>query len=256
MEPSDRRGDPAGDGWSEEEIRELAKGRWIARNWRTEAAHAAADPLRVGFCDALSRVEGPILEVAAGPGGGNLAPVLQRHPAARLIANDRSWRVLRLWEEFLREEGDFPNVRLVAFDARRMPLRDGSLAAISSVGGFTEVTAGDVSDATAGEAALAEAFRVLRSGGRLFALEATLESDDWDRIPADVRAGWEAAGLTRGLGPALVRAGFHVRTDEACGRRPLAPEEGELPKLAARYGARLAVTTRGYEAARPGITPR
>lgn len=198
-------GDTPGNGWPDEGIRTLVKGGWIARNWKQEILHADSHPTRDQFCSSLSSVDGPILEIAAGPGGGNLAPVLHRNPEAHIIINDWSYRVLRLWKDFLTRQGSFPNICYAVFDARSMPLRDGSMGAISSSGGFSEIASRGE-----GHKVLTEAYRVLCNGGRMYCMESTIESDDWHRVPSDIKIRWEIEGLLGGFGKAATRAGFEL----------------------------------------------
>lgn len=236
-------GDKAGRGWPDEGILDVINGGWIARNWDNEAAHAANNPVRAQFCDRLSCVDGPILEVAAGPGGGNVSPVLHRNPNAHLIMNDWSYRVLRLWREFLSSHGEYPNLCYATFDARRMPLRAGTVSAISSSGGFSEIASSG-----AGEQVLEEAFRVLRTGGRMYCMESSVHSDDWNRLPSDIRTRWEAVQLPGGFGQALSRAGFELISEQPGDRRALTPEDSGMQAVAVKHGVKLYVAFTWYEA--------
>lgn len=132
-------GSPCAD-WPSDAVKSLIKGKWIYHNWSNEIESANDESsLRKPFCDTLAHMDGPVLEIAAGPGGGNMAPILTRNHEAWLIVNDWSFRVLSLWKHFVGLE-NFPSLSFAAFDARHMPLRDACLAAISSSGGFRVLT--------------------------------------------------------------------------------------------------------------------
>ncbi len=220
--------------WPPEEIDRLKAEGWIPRNWENEASHAAHTPARGALCDQLTALEGVVLEGATGPGGGNMPPVLQRKPSASLIVNDISPDVLRLWQAFLQSQGLGAQLSFAAFDARRMPIRSESLAAVSGQACFGEVGGLEVFD---------ETWRVLRPGGVVCAGESIVDPTDWARMPADRRAAWEERipGMTVGVAGLLEQHGFQIVSRELVPGRALVPEEGGLPKDASEYGVTLHV---------------
>jgi SAM-dependent methyltransferase len=220
--------------WPPEEIDRLRAAGQIERNWRNETSHAADTPARGGFCDTLAAVDGIILEAAAGPGGGNMPPVLSRNPSARIIANDISLAVLQLWQEFLRARRLGPNMCLAAFDAREIPLRSESIGAVSSQGGLSEI---------GGTRVFEEVTRILRPGGLVLSNEMIVDPGDWNQMPSERRASWQeqSPGLTLGVAGLLSEAGLDIESRELLPGRALDPGEGGLPKEAAAYGVTLHV---------------
>lgn len=230
-----------GDPWNAESIDRMIQDGWINHNWNNENSQSLdSRAFRKDFCDTLATLEGPILEVAAGPGGGNLSPILHRNPSASVIVNDISIRVLRLWHEFLRNNGSFPNVLLAAFDACSMPLRNDCIQAISSSGGFSNINHS--------ERAIAEVYRVLASSGRVFALEATVDLEDWANLPEVVREEIQQPELYSDL---FRKAGFKATRKRIGHRRRIDPEESGIATKAAPYGVELHIIFEEFEALKP-----
>jgi len=218
--------------WPAADIAQLRAKRQIEHSWENEIYHAAEVPTRLAFCEELAATDGLILEVAAGPGGGNVAPVLSRNPSARIIVNDVSLAVLQLWQEFLRARCLGSELCLAAFDARRMPITSESVAGVSGALGFSSVSGLDV---------FRETYRILQPDGVVFSDEMVVEPDDWARMPSDRRTEWEASmpSLTLGAGPLLAQHGFEVVSREFVPGRELVPDEGGLPRDAADHGVTL-----------------
>jgi hypothetical protein len=76
-----------------------------------------------------------------------------------LVMSDLGTPVMLAWRECLQEAGWGERCSNLVFDARRIPFRDGTVAAMTSVGGFDNVASN--------RPAYAEAGRVLQPGGRL-----------------------------------------------------------------------------------------
>ncbi len=233
------------EGWSAEGLERLwaIEDLW-GRNWRGGAAWVeAAVPAREA-CEALAAVDGVILELAAGPGGGYLSGILHRRPEARVIANDQSRAILRRWREFLAEQGAGQNVCFAAFDARQAPLRDGCVAAVSGVGAFGSIGGSEI---------FTEAFRVLTPGGPLQTFDHIMDPDDWRRLPEEFRARWEGRdpGMTKGVSWLLEAAGFRIGSRRIAGGRALDADEGGLPHEAAEHGVTLHVMNEHIAARKP-----
>lgn len=223
------------DNWPPDSIRRLVEGDWIRRNWENEAAHADYSPVRKDFCDQIAESAGVLLEVAAGPGGGNLAPVLRRNPHKSIVANDLSADVLRLWQSFLRQKALGDNVVLAAFDAKSDVIEDGVLSQVSSMGGISSTDAADE--------VLKQCRRALVPGGMLFCCHNVVDPSDWERLPQETRTRWEkrSPGLVHGYADMIGASGFTV---DLCRREPgrkLDKDEGDLPRDASRFGIELHV---------------
>ena len=160
-------------------------------------------------CEEIACVQGPILEVAAGLGGGFVPGLLKLEENLIILMNDLDIRVLEDWRCFSSRgvEKIGRSLSFSAFDAKQMPIREGSFSAVTSLGGFSNIDSDHVS-------AVREAFRVLRRGGLLCILEGWFSKkeissfmpdaiDDMERSPPGLlgEEGWESA---------LKEAGFKV----------------------------------------------
>ena len=218
--------------WSAESIQRLKESQQITHSWDNSIRHAEQMPLIGAFCEELSTVEGVILEVAAGPGGGNTPAVLVRNPEAQIILNDISHDVLQLWWEFLTEKGDGQNVYPVAFDAREPLLREEGIAMVSNKAGFGNVIDGD--------RALQEVYRSLMPGGCLFSFELIVNAEKWVKIPEEPRVEWEKnSPLLLGCMSSIRKAGFTIERHEITPGRPFVPEEDGIAQFAEKHGVIL-----------------
>jgi len=111
----------------------------------TAAAAAGAPELIVDICTGTGSV---LIEYA------------RRFPSSRIIAVDRDPRVLALVRRRLANVG-FMNLEVVAADAGRLPLREGSVDLVNISFGLHE------SERHSRERILSECFRVLKPGGGL-----------------------------------------------------------------------------------------
>ncbi len=215
-------------------IDDARRENWMPNNWNGNYDHSQQQG-RKRLCDELANVNGPILEVAAGPGGGNLSPVLRRNPNASILVTDIVPQILELWQAFLLEKALGQNVSFAAFDAKEMPIRDNSIAAVSSAGGFDNIANHDL--------AIREAVRVLLPGGRLFAFEFAFDLSDIARLPLSMRDSMatESPATVRGWRSLLEDAGLRLDWHETTAGRDLVPEEGGLPNEAAKHGVTLRV---------------
>ena len=166
--------------WSPRELTRLDEEGWLRHNWEAEWKHAEETPARKSVIKALLSTGGPVLELAAGPGGGNLAPMLRGSDNIRLIVNDLESRLLYRWRAFLKEQGMLHRVAFLACDAAALPLADASVAAVSSRGGISNAmgTHRDI---------LAECARVLKPGGVVGTYELSLSERTLHNLPTALR---------------------------------------------------------------------
>ncbi len=250
------------------DLEELERNGVIEQNWKY--ANGMRDS---GIAREIAAVDGPICEVAAGPGGGFMPRVRQLNPRARILINDLSRGVLALWSRFLSAQGLDGGLCFAAFDATRPALRPGCLAAVSSLGGFSNIAPAEViphldavrrGDVAAAQVIPtdmvppAEAIRrmadALRSGGLLFAQEMTLDPAAWAHLAPALRDEWEqrwAPWLSFSLLQAVTAAGLQVVRHEASPGRTIEPEDGEAAQDAARYGITLRTRGEYVQAVKP-----
>jgi SAM-dependent methyltransferase len=209
--------------------------RWVERNWQRYQTFDPSHWLgRLG--SEIAEGSPIILEIAAGPGGGNLPYLLHADAAATVLVNDLSLVVLEEWQQVLRASGVGPNVTFAAFDACSMPLRSGAIDVVASLGGLSNIPGVPP--------VLKEIHRVLRPGGRLFSSDLVIHREDWSRLPSAFRAKWEAIlpATATGFASLFAEHGFTVARSDWTAQRELDPNEGDLPKEADGHGVRLRAT--------------
>lgn len=150
--------DKEADGAFAPEMEEQVLG-WIETNFARMQTDALSAPA-ARMVDTICSVEGVVVDVASGPGGGYCVPVMQRaNPRRVLVMSDLGVPVMPSWRRVLRGAGWADRCSNLSFDARRLPFKEGSVQAITSVAGMDNVHNNLV--------AYGEAARVLAAGGLL-----------------------------------------------------------------------------------------
>lgn len=118
---------------------------------------------KAAFVDRLApRGNMAVLDVAGGT-GDIASRILERAPDARIIVADINERMLRVGRNRAIDRGLWKDFRYVTADAEKLPVQDRTMDAYTIAFGLRNVTNID--------AALAEARRVLKPGGRFMCLE-------------------------------------------------------------------------------------
>lgn len=225
--------DPSVKAWTEEEMKEIRKGKWIERNWKSQTQQMQTKSKRSNFCQRIAESDGIILDVASGPGGGSMPGIVYFNPNAKVLMNDLGVRVLQEWQAFLRKNKIGPNVCFAAFDATCMPIRSETFDIVASSGGFGNIAGTNK--------ALQEAFRILKKDGILFMADGTVKKEDFSQFPKEVQLEWKTRlpALVNGYKRILKDAGFSIISYEEVGLGAISPDESELGKTAERYGITL-----------------
>jgi arsenite methyltransferase len=155
------------------------------------------------------------LYIGSGPGAAPCEIARALGPEGRLCVVEKSAAMLALTRRRAEREGLLDRLDLREGDAAALPCRDEAFAFAGSAQVFEYVP--DVA------AAVAEAWRVLRPGGRLALIDTDWRTLVWHVEDVDlgerVEEAWEGHladnHLPRRLKPLLVRAGFRVERVEA-----------------------------------------
>lgn len=225
--------DPSIRAWTEEEMEEIRKGKWIERNWESQIQEIQAGSRRADFCKMIAESDGIILDVASGPGGGMMPGIVYFNPEANVLMNDLGIKVLQEWQAFLRKKKIAPNVCFAAFDATCMPIRSEAFDVVASAGGFGNIPKTDK--------AIQEAFRILKRGGKLFMADGIVKEEDFSQFPKEVQLEWKTRfpAIVSGYKSILVDAGFSIISYEEVGLGTINPDESELGKVAEKHGITL-----------------
>lgn len=158
-----------------------AEWQQVAADWERgrallwQATRAVSEWLVAGLAPAPGET---ILELAAGTGETGFLAAPRLLPGGRLITSDRSPNMLEASRRLAGELG-LENVEFRALESERTGLEPGSLDGVLSRFGF--LLRGDP------PAALLEAHRILRPGGRLaFAVWGERDRNRWMTVPAEV----------------------------------------------------------------------
>jgi ubiquinone/menaquinone biosynthesis C-methylase UbiE/uncharacterized protein YbaR (Trm112 family) len=219
--------------WTQSDIEEIRKGDWIRRNWESQVAEAQGTSRRVAFFKLMAERDGIILDVASGPGGGNMPGTVYYNSEAKVLMNDLGARVLREWRNYLKDRGLGNNVCLAAFDATNMPIRSNSFDMVTSRGGFSNIPET--------HKAIKEAHRILKQTGTLLIIEGEMTKTSLSQLPEKVLNKWKKAFPHLGVSyeKMLKDSGFSIVSYCKGQERALTPDEAELPRLANKYGVTL-----------------
>ena len=227
---------PYSQSWPQESLEKLVKNDMIRKQWERGKIVISRDDIILRLSKMVVNRGRIILDIATGPGGGFIPYVLSLDPHKTFLMNDISFGLLKLWKDFLEKEG-INSVSFAVFDAREMPIKSNSVDVITDQAGFDNIFQGDL--------AVVEAYRVLKHGGILVSLNSVIDRECFSKLPLDIRRKWESKlkllSTKCMLAEVLKRVGFKVLSNEFRSERELSPDEGELPREAAKYGVRLRI---------------
>lgn len=188
---------------------------------------------------------GKILELACGPGGGFAPLILDDNPHAYILLCDLGRWLLNKWQFFSESKNRWPHLSFAQFDVTRLPIKSNSLEAVDSFGGISNINGGAI--------ALLETYRILKPDGRLFMVDATPVTGQFEALPkqvqAEIRHNFPAVG--KGYEKLVTEAGFEIIDFEETNRYTLKPGESELADMAAKYDIEMQIQFFNLEAKKP-----
>ena len=230
-----------GDFFEEADVAEWRGGRMLS-NW-TNAALLENQVIR-RMLEVIVWDEEYAIDLACGPGMGLLPALNQLRSGFPGLATDANLAVLTEWRRVLDGLGE-NNIAMAQCSLMALPFRDASVRAYTSMIGLSSTRSGEEGVMTA----LAEVYRTLTPGGRLYTVEA-----EWTDVPTII----ELFGMM-GQQPwriflqqqstwreRFLRAGFTIREKAEAERIQLRPEDNALGMAAAVHGVQVGQRRTAY----------
>lgn len=223
-----------GDYFDDDDVAEWRGGRLLS-NWR--ASKLLANPAIRRMLEQMVRDEAYAVDLACGPGMGLLPALNQLKPGFSGLATDANLSILQEWRHVLKGLGA-ENIALAQCSLMALPFRENSVQAYTSMIGLSSTRGGEEGIMTA----LAEVYRTLTPGGKLYTIEA-----EWTDVPTilDLFAKMGQQPWNTFLQPQstwherFIRAGFTILREEAAECIHLRPEDNDLGQAAAVHGVQV-----------------
>ena len=235
-----------GDQFTDEDI--ASWGKHFARRWseKRELKEFESSTTWRDLCDHRAEQK-LILDIACGPNLGLLPDIYACNPKIRAIAADGCPHIAEKWKSFFYENAPDADINFVSFNIADMPLNDDCIDIITSRIGFGSLRyAGD--DQVLG---INEAYRVLKPGGHVFAIESEFE----DRVIVDKtfklwgKQNWFRNDVLTWR-ERFEKAGFIVEHEEFVSRQG-GGQDWELGEKALTFGLEIVTVTNAYVLKKP-----
>ena len=216
--------------------------RWQTRNMEGTAYEGRTSEKMKELVDTLAEMNGTMLEIGAGPGGGLSPGVLLKNPDRRIVMNELSIGILHLHREQALEKSIGRNVMYVVYDATTRILRPSSVQAVSDWFGT-----GNTGDSVAG---LKAAYEALEPGGYIVTLNGCRNAEEMARMPESFMNRW-GKHIRQTYRPVLEEIGFIVETCEVLDEREQPPEDSGFSTEAFELGHTVSIAFECIEARKP-----
>ena len=223
-----------GDYFDADDVAEWRGGRLIS-NWRD--SKLLANPAIRRMLEQIVQDEAYAVDLACGPGMGLLPSLNQLKPGFAGLATDANLSVLQEWKHVLAGL-DAENIALAQCSLMALPFRENSVQAYTSMIGLSSTRGGEAGIMTA----LAEVWRTLTPGGKLYTVEA-----EWTDVPTILdlfdkmgQRPWDAFLQPQSTWhERFLRAGFTILREETAACIHLRPEDNDLGQAAAVHGVQV-----------------
>lgn len=229
--------------WREQSVRRLREEQWVRRGWEAGNRLSLVGNMNT-LVDRLISA-GPLrVEIAAGPEGGFIPAMLAVDPSASMLVSDVEHAVLDEWSSLLRQQAPDMNLSFACFDARNIPIKNGSVDCFSSINGLTSIPNHHL--------AIREIFRVLRPGGFLVVQEIQVAPNTMKELKTHLHDLWRVLpGVSNGWAKLLRSCGYAVCLDDIANRQILGPDAWSVAVHARSYGVEMNVETHNLVAMKP-----
>lgn len=183
------------------------------------------------------------MEVACGPGLGLLPDIIAKNPDIKCLATDACSSLIFNWQRFFVDNKITSNVSFASFDATPMPIRSDSIDVITSNIGFSSLRSAGAD----GMMGVNEAYRVLKKGGYIFAIE-----NAWKDRKA-LREVFKLWGMDYWFNDnemnwhdKFKKANFKILEENPQLFRLLTPQDNDLGEAASKFGIEIGLEFTAY----------
>jgi ubiquinone/menaquinone biosynthesis C-methylase UbiE len=159
---------------NEEWQNSIINGKWVENNWKNHFSNKNIN--YVNIAKRINEKNGLIMEIGAGPGGGNMPYILDQNEKAQIIITDLSSVVVEEWKKLFDNNSKYKNIYYAVLNHCKIPFKDNSIDIVSSSGGFAN-TEGDKIET------LKEIYRVLKPNGLYVDSGIWLNNDHAKNVP-------------------------------------------------------------------------
>lgn len=236
------------DQFTEEDILFWTTGGGFERRWRDRGTpNEYRNPVYIDLCRKAAELNLPVMDIACGPGLGILPDIYAMNPTIQALAVDGCPILVEKWNEFINRKAPKTNIKFASFHVADMPIHSSSVDVITSNIGFSSLRYAGT-DQMLG---IKEAYRVLKPGGHVFAIENEFEDNTVVQKAFDL---WGKENWFRenklSWRERFKKAGFVIEEEKLHLRR-IEKDDWQLGEVAASFGLEIAVIFKAFILKKP-----
>ena len=162
-----------GDQFDKSDVESWTTGGRFARRWqnRGKKNNVMVNDVFLDLCKTAASLSKLIMEIACGPGMGLLPDIFAFNPNGNALATDACPALVENWSRYMAQNAPDVGIEFACFSATDMPIRSNSVDVITSMVGFGSLRYAGADNMDG----VREAYRVLKYGGHVFAIESQFE---------------------------------------------------------------------------------
>jgi ubiquinone/menaquinone biosynthesis C-methylase UbiE len=236
---SEREGDQFDNG----DITSWTTGGHFLRRWQSKGnINEYRNKIYMDLCKQAADLNLPILDIASGPNLGLIPDIYHYNNHLQALVADGCPVLVEKWNEFLRGYAPEVNIQFASFNAAEMPLKNDSIDVITGNIGFSSLRYAGADNMLG----VKEAFRVLKPGGYVFAIENEFEDKTVVQKVFDLwgKENWfgENKLIWR---ERFETAGFFIEQENLLLRR-VEKNDWELGEIATSFGLEIVMTFKAF----------